>query len=328
MLLYRFLESVPMGIPVMLGFFPGVNVGERIPSGEGEIRSIAQAPHFLVHSFIKPSVRIIFLKRCHAVWCRFRQFPITRDTVFAEVIGRIPLADAQVQVIFQFGLPFQEFLFRHFGVHVLGEPGQDVLCRFEKAALVVHPVFDESFVLPDQCGPVRIVEGLRMADTEDPWIQRPRHGIEVVIISGEILVCPGVGIPVDCNAGAVEVVRLECGFHDATGVFRVGCGVEPVHLAVFSPGGFRLGVTGDKVKDGVYAEELCFWFEDVHGLTDVITVSRGHLFVDLEDHTVVIHVLGGNSDNVGIFGGKSCPGGDKPGYVVMEFDVHKVKGGR
>ena len=100
MLLYRFLESVPMSAPVMLGIFPGVYVGEGIPSGEGEIGSIAQAPHFLVYSVIKPSIQFIFLKRCHAVRCCFRQFFITCDTFFAEVIGLIPIPDAQAQVFF------------------------------------------------------------------------------------------------------------------------------------------------------------------------------------------------------------------------------------
>ena len=205
---------------------------------------------------------------------------------------------------------------------MFGEPGQDVLCGIEKAAFVVHSVFDKPFVLPDQCGPVRIVEGLRMADAEDPRVQRPGHGVEVVIISGEVLVCPRVGISMDCDAGAVEVSGCECGFHDAIGVFRVRGGVEPVHLAVFAPGGFSLGITGDEVKDGVYAKKLCFWFEDVHGLTDVVAVSRGSVFVDFKDHAVVVYVLGGDGDDIGILRGKACAGGDEAGYVVVEFYVH------
>ena len=115
-------------------------------------------------------------------------------------------------------MPFLQLVLRHLVIHVFGEPSQNVLCGFEKAAFVVYPVFDKPLVLPDQCGPVRIVEGFRMADTEDPRVQRPCHGVEVVIIPGKILVRPGVGITMDCDADAVEVVRLECGFHDTVGV--------------------------------------------------------------------------------------------------------------
>ena len=321
-LFYRFLEAVPVGIPVMLGIFPGVYVGQGVPSGEGEIGSVAQTPHFLVYGFIKPFILFIFLKRCHAVWCCFRQFLITCDTFFAEVIGLIPLPDAQVQVFFQFGLPFLQLGTGHSWIKHFGKLTEDLGCSGKETAFVVYPVFDKPFVLPDQCGPVRIVEGLRMADTENPRVQRPRHSVEVVIISGEILVRPGIGIAMNCDAGAVEVACCQRGVHDPIGIFRARGGVEPVHLAVFTPGGFGLGITGDEVKDGVYAKELCFGFEDVHGLTDVVAVGCGSVFVDLKDHAVVVHVLGGDGDYVGIRGGEACPSGYEVGYLVVEFYVH------
>ena len=50
-------------------------------------------------------------------------------------------------------------------------------------------------------------------------------------------------------------------------------------------------------------------FFQCSGLTDVVAVGGGHLFVDLEDHAVVIYVLGGDGDDVGIRGGEACPGG-------------------
>lgn len=114
----------------------------------------------------------------------------------------------------------------------------------------------------------------------------------------------------------------ECGIHYAVGVLAVRGGVEPAHLAVFAPGGFGRWVTGDEVEDGVYAKEPGLWFEYVHGLACVVAVRCGHIFVDLVDDAVVIHVLRGGGKDLRVFRGKACAGGDEPGDVVVKFDVH------
>ena len=61
-------------------------------------------------------------------------------------------------------------------------------------------------------------------------------------------------------------------------------------------------------------------------MTDVVAVGCGTLLVDLKDDAVVIHGLGGGSDDLGVFRGKAGPGGNEKGDVVVEFDVHFFKG--
>ena len=135
---------------------------------------------------------------------------------------------------------------------------------------------------------------------------------------------PSVGIAMAGNADAVEVAGREGGIHYPAGVFAVRGGVETVHPAVFAPGGFGHWVTGDEVEDGVYAKELGLWFEYVHGLAYVVAVRCWHIFVDLEDDVVVIRVLRGGGEDLRVLRWKARSCGDEPGYVVVEFNVHKT----
>ena len=45
-------------------------------------------------------------------------------------------------------------------------------------------------------------------------------------------------------------------------------------------------------------------------MTDVVAVGCGFVLVDLKDHAVVVHVLGGDGDYVGIGRGEAGSGGD------------------
>ena len=153
------------------------------------------------------------------------------------------------------------------------------------------------------------------------------HGVEGVEVAGEVLVRPGIGVSVAGNADAVEVTGLEGGIDYPVGVFAVrGC-IQPVHAAVGAPGGFGHRVTGDKVEYGVDADESGLWFEYVHGLADVVAIGGGFVFVDFEDDVVVVCVLRGGSKDLRVLRWKSRPGGDEPGYVVVEFNVHRMGSG-
>jgi len=173
---------------------------------------------------------------------------------------------------------------------------------FEEAFSVVYSFFDESCVFPDEGDFVRVVACFGVTDVGYGGAEGAGHGVEGVEVAREVLVCPGIGVSVGGDADAVEVAGFEGGVDCPVCVFAVRGGVEPVHAAVFAPGGFGHGITGDEVEYGVYADESGFWFEYVHGLADVVAVGGRLVFVDFEDDVVVVGVLRGGGEDLHILG--------------------------
>lgn len=76
------------------------------------------------------------------------------------------------------------------------------------------------------------------------------------------------------------------------------------------------------MKHRVYAHELFLGLEDIDGLADVALVSVGGVLTDVQMLGIVIRILGGAGNKVGIVRIEAGPPCDYVGHVIVELYVH------
>ena len=153
------------------------------------------------------------------------EFIVAGDSFFRVLVCLVLLADAFVEVFFQGCFSLLQFFFCHFGVGKFREFPEDTRGGFQEVFSVVYALFDESCVFPDEGDFVRVVAGFGVTDVGYGGAEGAGHGIEGVEVACEVLVRPGVGVSVACDADAVEVAGLEGGVDYPVGVFAVRGGV-------------------------------------------------------------------------------------------------------
>ena len=149
-----------------------------------------------VHCFFKP--------RIFVVWCYFRfavfgfcgEAIVAVDSFIRVLVCLVLPADAGVEIFLQGRRSLLQFFLRHSGIGKFREFPEDTYGGVQKALSVVHALFDEPCIFPDEGDLVRVVKRFRVADIGDGDAQGAGHGVEFVIVPGEVLVRPGVGVSV------------------------------------------------------------------------------------------------------------------------------------
>lgn len=166
----------------------------------------------------------------------------------------------------------------------------------------------EALVLPDLVQYVGAVLGIGAAHAGYKLLQEPRHVVKAVIGPDEVLVGEGVGIGMGRYSDAVGIIGHEGLGKHLPAAQAVGDRVHEAELPVCAPGriaGYLSKEPGQEMEHGVYTHDLLLGLQDVDGLTDVAFVGVRGFLANIKMLGVVIGVLGGVGDDIGIIGFKA-----------------------